>query len=69
MESDEDLAHSAGEAVLGSPAVNEEETEDSWSLLVFFLSDRKMSSSERRRGAVGEAEEAAEEPVDSMFSA
>lgn len=69
MESDEDLAHSRGDPVLGSPVAEEKENEESWSLLVFFLSERNMSSSESRRGAAGEAEEATEDPADTMFSA
>lgn len=53
---------------MGSP-VPEEENEDSWTLLVFFLNERKMSSSDSRRGATGEAEEAAEDPADTTLSA
>ncbi len=68
MESDEDLAHSREDPVLGSPAAEEMENEESWSLLVFFLSERNMSSSESRRGAAGEAEEVMEDP-DTTFSA
>lgn len=67
MESDEDLAHSKEDRVLGFPVAEEEENEDSWSCLVFFLADRKMSSSESgRRGAAGEA---TEDPAETMFSA
>lgn len=69
MESDEDLAHSRGDRVLGSPVVEEEEVnKESWSLPLFFLSERNMSSSESRRGTAG-VEEAAEDPADTTFSA
>lgn len=67
MESDEDLAHSREDRLLGSPVAEEEENDDSWSWLVVFLTDWKMSSSESgRRGAAGEA---TEDPAETMFSA
>lgn len=69
MESDEDLAHRREDRILGSSVAEEEENEESLSLLVFFLRERKMSSSESRWGATGEVEEASEDPADNTFSA
>lgn len=63
MESDEDLPHSREDGLLGC-RVAEEENEESWRPLAFFLSERNMSSSESRRGAAGE-----EEDADAAFSA
>lgn len=69
MDSDEDLAHSWEDRVLGSPVAEEEENKESWSPFVFVLSERNMSSSESRRGAAGEAEEATDDPADTTFFA